>query len=164
MNTHPSHLRESAAHAEILEARFGLRVSSHLHEGSRELPHDISERLRVARMQAVDRARTAQRKSKATAVAAPVVAVGGGVAALGRLGNPMFTGDPWWARIASVLPIVVLLIGLFSVSELMTEEQISSAAQVDAELLGDDLPPAAYNDPGFAEFVQNAPEGAAAGH
>ena len=37
--------------ADILEARFGQRVASRLDLGTAELPHDISERLRVARQQ-----------------------------------------------------------------------------------------------------------------
>ena len=44
-------------HAEILQDRFGLKVASRLSQGAAELPHDLSERLRVARLQAV-----AQRK------------------------------------------------------------------------------------------------------
>ena len=35
------------------EDQFGGRVAARLSDGSRELPHDIGERLRVARAQAV---------------------------------------------------------------------------------------------------------------
>jgi hypothetical protein len=32
-----------------------------------------------------------------------------------------------------------------------------AAAEIDAQLLSDTLPPAAYSDPGFAEFLKNNP-------
>jgi hypothetical protein len=32
-------------------------------------------------------------------------------------------------------------------------QQISATAEIDAALLGDELPPAAYTDPGFSEFL-----------
>ena len=34
---------------DALQARFALRVASHLSERSEKLPHDLSERLRVGR-------------------------------------------------------------------------------------------------------------------
>jgi hypothetical protein len=36
-------------------------------------------------------------------------------------------------------------------------EQVVAAAEFDAQLLADDLPPAAFSDPGFAEFLRSAP-------
>jgi hypothetical protein len=38
-----------------------------------------------------------------------------------------------------------------------TQEQIRTAAEIDAALLGDALPPAAYTDPGFAEYLAAHP-------
>jgi Protein of unknown function (DUF3619) len=35
-----------------------------------------------------------------------------------------------------------------------TQSQIEAAAEVDAAILADDLPPEAYRDPGFAEFLK----------
>ena len=50
MNTNYSQL-----HHETLQNRFGLRVAARLSNGADTLPHDIGERLRVAREQAVAR-------------------------------------------------------------------------------------------------------------
>ena len=66
-------------HAEILQDRFGLKVASRLSQGAAELPHDLSERLRVARLQAVaQRKRAPVRQSRA----ASSVSANGGSAAL----------------------------------------------------------------------------------
>ena len=34
------------------------------------------------------------------------------------------------------------------------DDQIRDAAEVDSALLADDLPPEAYSDPGFAEYLE----------
>ena len=59
------------AQREALEARFALRLTARLEDGVQALPHDITERLRVARLQAVDAARAARDSG------APVIADGG---------------------------------------------------------------------------------------
>jgi Protein of unknown function (DUF3619) len=110
-----------------------------------DLLQDISERLRVAREQAVARARHVQRQASA-----PLVSLQGGTAALG---GP----DPWWQRLASLLPLLVLAAGLMLVGQWTTREQVLAATDIDAILLSDEVPPDAYADPGFAEFLKSAP-------
>lgn len=129
------------------QARFAVRVGSRLNDGAAAVPHDIAERLRVAREQAVQRAAAVRR---ATAPATAVHVQAGGVAAL--------SGPPsLWLRLASVLPLLVLVAGLVLVQQHHDAEQIAAAAEVDAALLADDLPPEAYTDPGFAEFLKASP-------
>jgi hypothetical protein len=103
--------------------------------------------LRVAREQALAlqprRVDTTQ-----AAGAAAVLATGGGSAALGG------GSSPWWLRVSSLLPLCLLLAGLFLIDRHYTSTQIEAAAEVDAALLTDDLPPDAYRDPGFAEFLK----------
>lgn len=134
---------------EALEARFALRLAARLSEGSETVSHDVSERLRVARDQALERARAARRVS-ATAPATVVVAEGSGPAASAMLGG----GSPnWWMRLASILPFVALVAGLLLIQQVQQQEEIDTAAEIDADLLSDDLPPDAYSDPGFREFL-----------
>ena len=134
---------------EVLEMRFAQRVAAALTEQQAAAPRrDIEERLRVAREQALVRARGAQRS-----VAAPaVVATGGGTVALG--GPDDGAESPWWLRLSSLVPLAVLLVGLLMIDRHYTQSQIEAAAEVDAALLADDLPPEAYRDPGFAEFLK----------
>lgn len=131
-----------------LEARFGVRVAARLHQGSQEVPHDIGERLRVARETAVSRARHAKRLAAAQTPVA--VRHQGGTATLSGRG-----AESWWVRLGALAPLVVLLAGLLFVHEWQRLEQIDATAELDAAILSDDLPPSAYTDPGFVEYLSN---------
>lgn len=141
---------ETASRTDRLMARFGRRVAAALSEQQARQPrHDIDERLRFAREQALARAREARRLSSA-----PALALGGAGAATLVAGS----GDddaPWWLRLSSLLPLAVLLAGLLLIDHHYTRSQIEAAAEVDAALLADDLPPEAYSDPGFVEYLKN---------
>ena len=134
---------------EGLEARFGVRVAAMLGERAATTAPDISERLRFAREQALQRGRAA----RSPALLPTAVAVPNGGPALVMHG-PRST--PWWLRLASVLPLCALVAGLLLIQESNTRAQISAAAEVDAALLSDDLPPTAYADPGFGEFLKTS--------
>ena len=125
--------------------RFGRQVAARLTLGAAELPYEITERLRAARAQAI------VRRKLVTAQGAPsVVSISGGTATLG------FHGDSvsWWNRIASALPLLVLAAGLVAIHVVQNDRRASEVAEVDAALLTDDLPPAAYADPGFTQFLR----------
>ena len=129
---------------QILQDRYGLKIAARLSVGAAELPHDISERLRVARVQAL-----AKRKAHAPAQTSSVVA-SGSTAVLG-------TGDEglnWWGLVASVLPLLALVIGLVTITAIQDENRAREVAALDSALLVDDLPPAAYADPGFLQFIK----------
>lgn len=133
------------ADRDLLVSRIGARLAGGLSERAAALPQDITERLRVAREQALDRARRVQRQASA-----PVLTQHGGTVALGR-------PDPWWQRLAALLPLLVLAAGLLLVDHWTTREQVLAATDIDAVLLSDEVPPDAYGDPGFAEFLKSAP-------
>jgi Protein of unknown function (DUF3619) len=129
---------------DALQTRFALRVVSHLSEQSQRLPHDLSERLRVSREQAVLRARQVR---LAQPVAAPAFQVSQGSIAMGQ-------SPSGWLRLASTLPLMLLVVGLVLIQHLHSQAEIHAAADVDAALLADDLPPEAYGDPGFVVFLK----------
>jgi Protein of unknown function (DUF3619) len=136
-------------HLDELQSRFALRVTAALSEQHDAMPrHDIDERLRFAREQALARAREVRRP----AVAPAAVSVGGGAVALGG-GNG---STPWWLRLSSLAPLALLVVGLLMIDRHYTHSQIEAAAEVDAALLVDDLPPEAYRDPGFVEFLKTS--------
>jgi hypothetical protein len=140
--------RPSLSDSAALQARFGVRVAAALSGQAAQLPHDVLERLRVSRDQAVVRARHMR-----LATAPPAVEVTGWQGSAAVLG-----GDArWWQRAAAMLPLVVLVVGLVLINEWTTREQVLAAAEIDAQLLADDLPPSAYSDPGFAEFLRSSP-------
>ncbi len=137
MNTSPS------SHVEALEEQFGHRVAARLSAGSNELPHDISERLRIARTQAL-----ARRKLAPEMRAASVAQVADGTVTFGG-------GNWWWTRIGAALPLVALVGGLIAINVVQAENRARELADVDSALLTDELPPAAYTDPGFAQFLKS---------
>jgi hypothetical protein len=145
MNT----FNHTQASAETLQTRFGLRLAAALDEHAASgLSADIQTRLRFAREQALARAKVTQVQTSAEPA---VVSHSGSTATLGGgRGN-------WWTRLGVLLPLVVLVLGLLWIDRQHTRAQIEAAAQVDADLLADDLPPEAYRDPGFAEFLKNRP-------
>ena len=135
---------EPALNREALEARVALRIAGALSQRSEALPHDIAERLRVARLRAVERARELRKLSAAPALQAQ----SGGTLA--------FAGSPsWWLRMASLAPLALLLLGLLFIERSYVDQQVRAAAEIDAAILTDDLPPQAYSDPGFAEFLRS---------
>ena len=134
--------------AQALEQRFAACMAAGLSSQAAAVPHDISERLRVAREQAIVRAREARR------VQAPAAAPATVVAGHARGSLLMGGGPAWWQRLASVVPLAVLVAGLLLIQQQVVSEQVEAAAEIDSSLLADDLPPDAYSDPGFAEYLK----------
>jgi hypothetical protein len=135
------------AELEAQEARLALRMTARLTERAAELPQDVSERLRFAREQALLKAQAARKAAKATEV--HVVTQANGTASLGAS-----EAGGWWRQLAAVLPLLALVGGLVMIQRIHNNSQISAAAEIDASILADDLPPAAYSDPGFVEFLK----------
>jgi hypothetical protein len=136
-----SHLYQN----QLAQDRFGLRVAARLSEAADNLPYDISERLRAGRVQALGK-----RKFVAQ-TASSVVALSGG-AATATLGND---GPSWGDRVAATIPLLILVLGLIAITVIQNDRRANEIAEIDAALLTDDLPPAAYTDPGFTQFVKS---------
>jgi hypothetical protein len=124
--------------------RFGRTVAARLSAATAELPYEVAERLRAARTQAV-----ASRKRVASMRTAPAVFVSGGVATLSGDG-PL----SWWHRVGALVPLVAVVAGLVLINAVQNESRANEVAEVDAALLTDDLPPAAYADQGFIQFLK----------
>ncbi|MDB6002326.1 MAG: hypothetical protein JWP52_4025 [Rhizobacter sp.] len=139
--------------AEALVSRFALRVTARLSERADQTSHDVTERLRFAREQALQRAAAARLKTEAVAAPAGLaISMGNTLAFQGGPADPERMS--WGFKFASVLPLVALVAGLFFIQHGHASAQIAAAAEIDTALLSDDLPPAAYNDPGFAEYLR----------
>ncbi|VWX63576.1 conserved hypothetical protein [Burkholderiales bacterium 8X] len=121
------------------EDAFGRQVAAQLSIGTQELPRDIGERLRAARVQAMARRKLAPRT--------PTLLV--------ESGHTAVLGGGWWTRVASIVPLVALLAGLVAISVVQDERRADELAEVDSALLTDELPPAAFTDPGFAQFLRS---------
>lgn len=150
------HTRPPQTENASLEARLGARLSARLSERSEQLPHDINERLRFARESAISRAREVR-----SAQARPMRELSRGLVGMGA--SAALTGggperSPWWLKFASLMPLLALVVGLVLINEGQLYEQILAAADVDTALLADNLPPTAYSDPGFSEYLAGEDE------
>jgi len=137
----------------------GRRMARWLHGAEAQLAPDITERLRFARERAVERARQL-RHAPAVVLAGQAWGAVGGLALAGAGASAGGTGPSSWSgawrqKAASFLPLIILALGFWVIQEHLTQAQIDAASEVDAALLSDDLPPQAYTDPGFVEFLRH---------
>ncbi len=134
-------------HTANSQDQFGLRIAEHLNSAALDLPHDISERLRAARTRAV--AARLQPQTRLQTSTSLVNQNGAGLLSYGNEGLNL------WGRLASFLPLIALVAGLALIQNVMDDHRANELAEVDSALLIDDLPPAAYADPGFLQFLKN---------
>lgn len=129
---------------QLAQDRFGLQIVARLSDAADDLPYDISERLRAAREQALGK------RKMVVARTATRVAVSGNTGTL-IFGNESLSG---WGRVAATIPLVALVFGLIAINIIQNDNNANELAEIDAALLTDDLPPAAYTDPGFTQFLK----------
>ena len=143
-------------HTDTLQNRFGLRVAARLSAGTEGLPHDIGERLRVAREQAV-----ARRKQPAAGLRqrAAIAASRNGNTATLSFGDD---GLGFWGRLTSAALVLVMAAGLIAINVIQDDDRTMEVADLDAALLTDDLPPEAYADPGFLQYLKTGAQSAGA--
>lgn len=137
--------RSPQNHTDILQDRYGLKAASYLSAGTADLPYDISERLRAARAQAV----AARKIAKVQTAPVNTTASMGSTLTWGS-----DEGFSLWSRIGSILPLIALVVGLLSINSIYTDKQVQELAEVDSALLTDELPPDAFSDPGFVQFLK----------
>jgi hypothetical protein len=123
--------------------RLARELTARLNEGAQQLPHEISERLKAARMQALSKRKVVKLQL------ATDLSVHGTAVALHMGGEHRSV----WNRLASFLPLLALVAGLLAIDVLQEQNRADELAEVDAELLTDDLPPEAFTDPGFMRFL-----------
>ena len=144
-------INSSQKRAAVLENRFSLKTVSYLSAGGAGLAYDISEGLRGARGQAVS-----PRKIAKTLTVSTVVTTGSSAALTWGADE----GLGWWGRIGSVLPLIALVVGLLAINSFQRDNRAYELAEVDSALLTDELPPAAFADPGFVQFLKNTRQAA----
>jgi hypothetical protein len=129
---------------QLAQDRFGLQVAAQLSQATEELPYEISERLRAARMQALGKRKVAVTQT-VTRLATS------GVSETRTFGDD---DASWLNRMASIIPLFALIFGLIAISVIQDDNNANELAEIDSALLTDDLPPEAYTDPGFAHFLK----------
>lgn len=140
-------MKKSQTHTTALTAEmdlWGQTLAYQLDIASRDLGHDIGERLRVARQTALS-SRPMPKKMLRHSLA---------VQANGTLTAQPDEGLNIWRILVSVLPLLALVTGLMLLQALQQDMAESDIALLDSALLLDELPPDAYTDPGFVQFLK----------
>ena len=120
------------------ELQFAFQIKRNLDQTVARLPTGHAERLRAARERAV----AVQRRTNTVVVAAAV-------------GAPSSFSFTWLGRLA---PIGALVVGLVAINYWHETERAAEIAEIDVQMLLDELPPNAYLDKGFGAWVGRAPE------
>ncbi len=136
---------DHAARQEAVQARFGYAVAARLSEAGDRLSPDIERRLAQARAAALARHRQARKRPAMTWLSR------GGT---GVLGTGPADGSAWRARLGLALALPTLLFGLYMLQHFQQERFVHRIADIDTALLLDDLPPQAYTDPGFRNYLR----------
>jgi hypothetical protein len=123
---------------------WGHNFTQQLDLATQNMGHDICERLRIARVRALE-SRPAPIRLMRYRTA---------LQANGSLTGHGDEGLNLWRILASALPLVALVMGLILVQAIQQEFTESDIASIDSALLLDDLPPDAYTDPGFLQFLK----------
>ena len=124
---------------------FARRIVSELDVSLDNVPHHVSERLRAARVRAL----SLHKQMAHTPVMTSSIQIQNGVASLGGGSG----SSPLWEKLVSMLPLLVLMLGLMLIHEFQNDSRARELADVDQALLLDELPPDAYTDPGFLKFL-----------
>lgn len=119
-------------------------LTAQLNTASQDLGHDIGERLRVARQMALKARPMPQRLMRHSLA----------LQANGTLSAPPEEELNLWRILASALPLLALVSGLMFIQVLQQDMAASDIASLDSALLLDELPPDAYTDPGFVQFLK----------
>lgn len=125
------------------EINFAFKVRHALNENLDNLPAPAVDRLAAARKAALAR----KKKDAPTRVLAHQ-----GVLA-GHAGS--FFSDPlsWLRRLGVAAPILAGLVLLSGLYQYEQQHRIAVAADIDAAVLSDELPPSAYLDRGFSAYL-----------
>lgn len=121
------------------ETELAPRIRGLLDQGTAELSSKAARRLYEARCDALRHQ------------AAPVAALS--LAGVGHL-----LGDSIHRHYRGILAFVALAVGAMGVQVWQNEQEAAALAEIDSELLGDEVPPSAYTDQGFMEWLQQLSE------
>jgi Protein of unknown function (DUF3619) len=127
----------------ITQDQFAKSLIARLDTGTATVTPDIAERLRFARERALGAQKIAPLETAWSLApqASGTLALGGGKFDL-------------FSKWGSLIPLIALIAGLFFINQLQNDYRASEVAAIDAALLTDDLPTAAYTDAGFGQFLK----------
>ncbi|MEE2976341.1 MAG: DUF3619 family protein [Pseudomonadota bacterium] len=140
---------------ELRERRFAHAVRTALNESAGQLPPDVRDRLAAARRTAL-----AHKKAEVpSTVRSPALAIPGvGSVSFdteGEAPSPLQRAAAVLRRLGLLWPTIALVAGLAGIYQWQQQQRVDELAEVDAAMLLDDLPLAAYADQGFHQYLKH---------
>jgi hypothetical protein len=126
------------------ETQIAQQVREALDDSAERLPYRVSHRLQTARQAALAR----QRVNEIELVLSPALS---GSTRLPGTEHPL-----WWRVGLTLLPVLVVAVGLLAISIWNETEMADEIAEIDNAVLTDDVPLSAYTDRGFGVFLKNS--------
>lgn len=127
----------------ITQDQFAKSLTQRLDEIVETTNPNITERLRFAR----ERALHAQKTIELHTAWSLALQTNASFALNGR-NSDLFN------KLGMMIPLLALIVGLIVITQLQNDYRAKEIADVDAALLIDDLPPSAYADQGFGQFLK----------
>ncbi len=125
------------------EINFAYQVRHALNENLDNLPSTTTNRLVLARKIALSR----KKYDMPLRVFAPQKAITGQASGL------FAEQFSWVNRMGVALPLLALVFGLAGIYQFEQQERINETAEIDADVLSDELPLSAYLDHGFNAYL-----------
>lgn len=120
----------------------GAAFARALRQGEQAVPHDIRERLRVARLAAVHAHQRALARQAAQDEASTIA----------RRRQSPFSG---WRKALAALPIAAAAgIGAIFMQGAVSEDVPHQQVETDLHILSSEVPPSAFADPAFGEYLK----------
>jgi len=155
------------------DTRFTTTIKQALDESAERLPLRVTHRLEQARKAALARApeRAAVQGLAGSSAGHAVIGLAAAGAGASLSAGPSLGG--WalskrdadacdrapcvaWRIAAIVLPVAALVAGLIAFSEIDAQRDADEVAELEAAVLSDDVPIAAYADRGFGVYLKNS--------
>jgi hypothetical protein len=135
------------------EQFFASRIRLALDESADHLPYRVTQRLERARQGALGRARP-------VAETVPGALAVGQTAAVGSTGPAPDRPSGLHRLLGTVIPVLVLVAGLYGIYAWDDAQRTAEAADIDAEIVlaDDEVPLSAYADKGFGAYLRNVRE------
>lgn len=121
----------------VTQDQFAQRIRCAMNESADNLPDGMADKLRAARRQALN----ARKQTQSTGWLASLSSLLGGWSSTG-------------ARLAFATPALALGVGLYVMSQNNADNYVQSVAEIDTQVLTQQLPIDALLDKGFARYVQ----------
>lgn len=140
---------------ELRERRFAHAVRTALNESAGQLPPDVRDRLAAARRTAL-----AHKKAEVPSTARSPALAMPGVGSVsfdmeGEAPSPLQRTAAFLRRLGLLWPTIALVAGLAGIYQWQQQQRVDELAEVDAAMLLDDLPLAAYADQGFHQYLKH---------